>query len=68
LDPGPHRVRDDLESVCDLLHGQELIGVCFVLRRPAVVDANGLEPLLSKVAKLVADHLAQELTQRYLDA
>ena len=68
MDPGPDGVRDDLEELGDLLDGQELFGVWFVLRRRAVVGANGLEHLFSQMAKLVADDVPQELTERCLDA
>jgi hypothetical protein len=68
LDPGPHGVRDDFEGSGDLLDGQELFGVWFVLWRRTVVGTNGLEHLFTQVAKLVADDVPQELTQRCLDA
>jgi len=52
----------------DLLYGQELIRIWFGLRRRPVLEANGLEHLVAKMAKLVADYVPQELTQRCLDA
>jgi hypothetical protein len=55
----------------DLLHGQELIGVWFVRWRRLVVSANGgangLEHVVSQMAKLVAHDVPQEVTQRRLD-
>jgi hypothetical protein len=60
LNPGPHRVWDDLELLRDLPDRQELVALGLAWRRG---PARGLSDLLSQVAKLVAD-VAQEVNQR----
>ena len=51
-----------------MLDGQQLFGAWFVLRRRTVVGTDGLEHLFSQMAKLVADDVPHELTERCLDA